>query len=93
LKRKDSIFVGNWIPVRMKCLVKLQFLVRFCVGPFIIFVYTDDDSKILRNTSSISWNINTIYSKVISEIANIVSIIKGECLFRPVLKVFSKVCL
>jgi hypothetical protein len=77
----------------MKCLIKFQFLVRFCIGPFIIFVYINDDSKILRNTSSIFWYINTIYSKIVSEIANIVSIIKGEYLFRLVLKVFSKICL
>jgi hypothetical protein len=93
LKRRDSIFIGNWISVKMKCFIKLQFLVRFCVGPFIIFVYADDDSKILRNTSFISRNINIICSKVVSEIANIVSIIKSECLFRPVLKVFSEICL
>jgi hypothetical protein len=56
-----------------------------------IFVYTDDDNKILRNTSSISWNIDTIYSKIVSKIANIVNITKSEYLFRPVLKVFSKI--
>jgi hypothetical protein len=58
-----------------------------------IFVCANDDSKILRNTFSISWNINIIYSKMVSKIANIVNIIKGECLFRSVLKVFSEVCL
>jgi hypothetical protein len=30
---------------------------------------------------------------MVSEIANIVSIIKNEYLFRPVLKVFSEICL
>jgi hypothetical protein len=79
--------------VRMECFVKLQFLVRFCFSLFIIFVCIDDDNKIFRNTSFIFWNINIIYSKVVSEIANIVNIIKSEYLFRPVLKVFSEVCL
>jgi hypothetical protein len=54
LKRKNSIFVGNWISIKMKCFVKFQFLVRFYFSSFIIFVYTDDDSKILRNMSLIS---------------------------------------
>jgi hypothetical protein len=54
LKRKDSILVGSWIPVKMKCLIKLQFLVRFCFSPFIIFVYINDDSKVLRNAFPIS---------------------------------------
>jgi hypothetical protein len=54
LERRDSIFVGSWIPVKMKCFIKLQFFVRFYFSLFIIFVYTNDDSKILRNTSLIS---------------------------------------
>jgi hypothetical protein len=58
-----------------------------------IFVYINDDSKILRNAFSISWNINIICSKVVSEIANIVNITKSEYLFRPVLKIFSEICL
>jgi hypothetical protein len=58
-----------------------------------IFVCIDDDSKIFRNTFSIFWYIDIICSKMVSEIANIVSIIKGECLFRLVLKVFSEICL
>jgi hypothetical protein len=77
----------------MEYFVEFQFLVRFCVGLFIIFVYIDDDSKILRNTFFIFWYINIICSKMVSEIANIVSIIKGEYLFRPVLKVFSEIYL
>jgi hypothetical protein len=77
----------------MKCLIKFQFLVRFYFNPFMIFVYTNDDSKILRNTSLIFWNINIIYLKMFSKIANIVNITKNECLFRPVLKVFSKIYL
>jgi hypothetical protein len=58
-----------------------------------IFVYTDDDSKIFRNTFPIFWNINIICSKVVLEIANIVNIIKGKYLFRLILKIFSKVYL
>jgi hypothetical protein len=92
LERKDSILVGNWISVRMECFVKFQFLVRFCFSLFMIFVCVDDDSKVLCNTSPISRNIDIICSKMVSEITNIVSIIKGECLFRLVLKIFSKVC-
>jgi hypothetical protein len=34
----------------MKYLIKFQFLVRFYFNLFIIFVYANDDSKILRNT-------------------------------------------
>jgi hypothetical protein len=93
LERKNSIFVGNWVLVRMEYFVKFQFLVRFCFSPFIIFVCINDDSKVFRNTSSISRNINIICSKMVSEIANIVNIIKNECFFRLVLKVFSKICL
>jgi hypothetical protein len=91
LERKDSILIDNWILVKMECLIKFQFLVRFCVGSFIIFVCTNDDSKVFRNTSPISRNINTIYSKMVSKIANIINIIKSECLFRPVLKIFSEI--
>jgi hypothetical protein len=58
-----------------------------------IFVYTNDNSKIFRNTSLISRNIDIIYSKVVSKIADIVSIAKSEYLFYSVLKVFSKICL
>jgi hypothetical protein len=76
----------------MECLIELQFLVYFYFGPFIIFVYINDNSKILRNASFISRNINIICSKIVSKIADIVSIAKSEYLFRPVLKVFSKVC-
>jgi hypothetical protein len=77
----------------MEYLIKFQFLVRLCIGPFIIFVYTDDDSKILRNTSPISWYINIIYSKIVSEFTNIINIIKNKYLFRLILKVFSKIYL
>jgi hypothetical protein len=83
LERKDSIFVGNWILIKIKYLIKLQCLVRFCVDPFIILIYTNDDSKIFRNTSFISWYINIIYSKMVSKIANIVNIIKSECVRAP----------
>jgi hypothetical protein len=93
LERRDSILVGNWILVGMECLIKFQFLVRFCVGLFMIFVCTDDDSKIFRNTFPISWYINIICSKMVSKIADIVSITKSECLFCLVLKVFSEICL
>jgi hypothetical protein len=77
----------------MKYFIKFQFFVRFYFSPFIIFVCINDDNKILRNTFPIFRNINIIYSKIVSEIANIVSIIKNEYLFRPVLKVFSEIYL
>jgi hypothetical protein len=71
LERKDSILIGSWILIRMEYLVKFQFLVRFCVDLFIILICINDDSKIFRNTSFISWYINIIYSKMVSEITNI----------------------
>jgi hypothetical protein len=58
-----------------------------------IFVYINDNSKILRNASSISRNINIICSKIVSKIADIISIIKSEYFFRLILKVFSKIYL
>jgi hypothetical protein len=77
----------------MEYFIKFQFLVRFCFNPFIIFVYTDDNNKIFRNASPISRNINIIYSKMVSKIADIISIIKSKYFFRLVLKIFSEVCL
>ena len=74
----------------MKYLKDFQLIVSFFLCPFMIFGFNDGVGQVLRDAFSVFRHEDTICSKMVSELANIISVAESEYLLCPILKVLLK---